>query len=202
MELVKRCLLARVCLAVACGQSPGSLFVSSGALSDPARDVRAGRVGDIVTIVVADQATASAAGGTNTARQSAGNGQVSALAGTLAAGNPLTSLMDFSNERKLQGQGQTTRATTLVTTISARVVAVTLNGLLVVEGTKETAVNAERQRVVVRGLIRPYDLTPANTIRSDQVADLTLEVNGKGVVEDAIKRPFLLYRILTGFLPF
>jgi flagellar L-ring protein precursor FlgH len=160
------------------------------------------KVGDIVTIVVADQATASAAGGTNTARQSAGNGQVSALAGTLAAGNPLASLMDFSNERKLQGQGQTTRATTLVTTISARVVAVTLNGLLVVEGTKETAVNAERQRVVVRGLIRPYDLTPANTIRSDQVADLTLEVNGKGVVEDAIKRPFLLYRILTGFLPF
>jgi flagellar L-ring protein precursor FlgH len=191
-----------VWVGLAWGQTPGSIFQSSGALANPARDVRAGAVGDIVTIVVADQATASAAGGTNTARQSSGNAQITSLAGTLAAGNPLGNLIDFSNERKLQGQGQTTRATTLTTTLSARVVAVTLNGLLVVEGAKDTLVNSERQRVVLRGLIRPYDLTPANTIRSDQVADLTLEVNGKGVVEDAIKRPFLLYRLLTGFLPF
>jgi flagellar L-ring protein precursor FlgH len=124
------------------------------------------------------------------------------LAGTLAAGNPLGSLLDFSNERKLQGQGETTRAMTLTTTISARVVATTLNGLLVVEGTKQTVVNSERQTIVVRGLIRPVDVTPGNIVRSDQISDLTLEVNGKGVVNDAIKRPFILYRILLGLLPF
>jgi len=63
-------------------------------------------------------------------------------------------------------------------------------------------VNSERQSIVVRGLIRPVDVTPGNIIRSDQISDLTLEVNGKGVVNDAIKRPFILYRILLGLLPF
>jgi flagellar L-ring protein precursor FlgH len=124
------------------------------------------------------------------------------LAGTLAAGNPLGSLLNFGNERTLQGQGETTRAMTLTTTISARVVATTLNGLLVIEGTKQTIVNSERQTIVVRGLVRPVDVTPGNIIRSDQISDLSLEVNGKGVVDDAIKRPNLVYRILLGLLPF
>jgi flagellar L-ring protein precursor FlgH len=183
-------------------QSPGSLFTPSGPLSNAARDVRANAPGDIVTIVVSDQASATATGGTNTSRQSAGNAQISSLAGALAAGNPLGSLLDFSNERKLQGQGETTRAMALTTTISARVIATTLNGLLVLEGSKQTMVNSERQTIVVRGLIRPVDITPGNIIRSDQISDLTLEVNGKGVVNDAIKRPFVLYRILLGMLPF
>lgn len=183
-------------------QSPGSLYFASAPLASPARDVRAGTTGDIVTIVVSDQASATATGGTNTQRQSAGNAQISSLAGTLAAGNPLVSLLNFSNERTIQGQGETTRGMALTTTISARVVATTLNGLLIVEGVKQTVVNSERQVIVLRGLVRPVDITPGNTIRSDQVADLTLEVNGKGVVGDAIKRPFILYRILTGFLPF
>lgn len=183
-------------------QSPGSLFTSAGPLANSARDVRAGSVGDIVTIVVSDQASASATGTTNTSRQSSGNAQISSLAGTLAAGNPLGSLLDFSNQRKLQGQGETNRAMTLTTTVSARVVAMTPNGLLAVEGMKQTVVNSERQTIVVRGLIRPVDVTPGNIIRSDQISDLTLEVNGKGVVNDAIKRPFVLYRILLGLLPF
>ena len=194
--------LALLLPAAMWAQSPGSLFTASGALSNAARDVRANAPGDIVTIVVSDQASATVTGGTNTSRQSTGNAQISSLAGTLAAGNPLGSLLDFSNERKLQGQGETTRAMTLTTTISARVVATTLNGLLVLEGTKQTVVNSERQTIVVRGLIRPVDVTPGNIVRSDQISDLTLEVNGKGVVNDAIKRPFVLYRILLGLLPF
>jgi flagellar L-ring protein FlgH len=46
------------------------------------------------------------------------------------------------------------------------------------------------------------DVSPSNTIRSDQIANLRIKVNGKGVVGDAIKRPFILYRILLGLLPF
>ena len=187
---------------VAGAQTPGSLFSAAGPLANAARDVRAGATGDIVTIVVSDQASASATGGTNTSRQSTGNAQISSLAGTLAAGNPLASLLDFSNERKIAGQGETNRTMAFSTTVSARVVATTLNGLLVIEAAKETVVNSERQQVVLRGLIRPYDVTPANTIRSDQIADLALIVNGKGVVDDAIKRPNAVYRILLGLLPF
>ena len=90
----------------------------------------------------------------------------------------------------------------MTTTVSARVVDVMANGNLVLEGIKDISVNSERQYIAVHGMIRPFDLSTANTVRSDQIADLSIQVNGKGVVGDAIKRPFFLYRILLGLLPF
>ena len=70
------------------------------------------------------------------------------------------------------------------------------------EGTKDVSVNSERQTITVRGLVRPADLSTANTVLSTRVADLQVRVNGKGVVGDAVKRPFFLTRILLGLLPF
>ena len=91
---------------------------------------------------------------------------------------------------------------TLSTTVSARVVDVTANGTLVVEGTKNIGVNSEKQTITVKGFIRPEDVSQLNTIFSTQVADLQVKVNGKGVVGDAIRRPNFLYRLLLGLLPF
>jgi flagellar L-ring protein precursor FlgH len=90
----------------------------------------------------------------------------------------------------------------LTTTVSARVVDVMPNGTMVVEGTKQIAVNSEHQTITLRGLVRPLDLTTANTVLSTQVGNLEIHVAGKGVVNDAIKRPFFLYRLLLGLLPF
>ena len=70
------------------------------------------------------------------------------------------------------------------------------------EGAKKTAVNSELQTVVVRGVVRPVDLGPGNTVHSDRIGQLEIFLNGKGVVGDAIRRPFILYRILLGLLPF
>ena len=184
------------------GASPGSLFTPSGRLADPTRDLRAGEVGDLVTIVVSDRASAIAKGVTNTSRKSSAKNTIGALAGTLRAGSPLANLATLANDQQLQGQGQTSRDMTLSTTLSARVTQATANGTLMVEGSKDIVVNSERQTITLTGLIRAYDLTTANTVRSDQVADLAIRVNGKGVVGDAIKRPFILYRILLGLLPF
>ena len=74
--------------------------------------------------------------------------------------------------------------------------------LLVLEGSKDVQVNSEFQQVTVRGIIRPVDLSPGNVIASNQLAQMEIKINGKGVVGDAIKRPFILYRILLGLLPF
>lgn len=184
------------------GASPGSLYAASGRLADATRDLRANQAGDVITIIVNEIASAVASGATNTARKTSATGQINSLAGTVAAGNPLANLLDVSGAQQLQGSGQTTRNMTLATTISARVVDVTPNGILVVEGIKNVGVNSEKQTVTVRGLVRPYDLTTANTVLSNQVADLHIQVNGKGVVGDAIRRPHFLYRLLLGLLPF
>ena len=50
--------------------------------------------------------------------------------------------------------------------------------------------------------MRPADVGSDNTVRSDHLGQLELRVNGKGVVGDAIKRPFILWRLLLGLLPF
>lgn len=108
----------------------------------------------------------------------------------------------LTGQNSLDGQAETTRENVLQTTISARVTHALPNGNLVVEGTKEIAVNSERQRVRVRGLLRWNDLSPSNRISSDRLAELEVKVDGKGVVNDAIRRPNFLYRLLLGVLPF
>ncbi|MBL8217360.1 MAG: flagellar basal body L-ring protein FlgH [Bryobacterales bacterium] len=184
------------------GASPGSLFAPGAALADLARDPRAYRLDDIVTIVVSDRASAIARGVTNTSRKSNSSSGISALAGALAATNPLTNLASLAGSSKVDGQGETSRETELTTTLSARVTHVLPNGYLVLEGTKNIAVNSERQLVIVRGVCRPQDLSPANQVRSDRLGQLEVKVSGKGVVADAVRRPFILYRLLEGILPF
>ena len=76
------------------------------------------------------------------------------------------------------------------------------NGYLVIEGTKRVQVSSENQVVTVRGVIRPVDLDPTNTIPSNLIAQMEIQVNGKGVIGDSIHRPNILYRILLGILPF
>jgi flagellar L-ring protein precursor FlgH len=63
-------------------------------------------------------------------------------------------------------------------------------------------VSSENQVVTVRGVIRPVDLVPPNTIPSNLIAQMEIQVNGKGVIGDSIHRPNILYRILLGILPF
>ncbi|HMC61985.1 MAG TPA: flagellar basal body L-ring protein FlgH, partial [Candidatus Solibacter sp.] len=63
-------------------------------------------------------------------------------------------------------------------------------------------INSEHQTVTVRGVLRPADLASDNSVPSDRLAQMEIRLNGKGVVGDAIRRPFILYRILLGLLPF
>ena len=76
------------------------------------------------------------------------------------------------------------------------------NGYLVLEGTKDVQVNSEFQQISLRGIIRPIDLDPTNTVISTSIAQMELKINGKGVVGDAIRRPNAVYRFLMGLLPF
>ncbi len=186
--------------ALLAAQSTGSLYVPGGRLVDFARDASASQVGDIVTVLVNDTASALASGVTNSSRKSSANSSITSLYGATSA--KLASLLGTSGDQELAGTGQTSRNMTISTTISARVIQVSPNGSLLVEGVKNIGVNSEKQTITLQGLIRPLDLTTGNTISSNQIANLSIQVNGKGVVGDAIRRPHFLYRLLLGLLPF
>jgi flagellar L-ring protein precursor FlgH len=182
--------------------SPGSTYVAGGRLAEGLRDLRASQIFDLVYIVVSDKASAVSSGVTNTDRKSSLNTSITALAGPTKATGALANLAKVGGETQIQGKGTTSRDNTLTTTLTAEVIAVLPNGNLVVQGQKDILVNSERQVVTVRGIVRPDDLSPTNSIPSDRLARLEIHVNGKGVIEDAVKRPFILYRVLLGLLPF
>jgi len=179
----------------------GSTYASSLALADLVRDLRASQVDDLVTIMVSDRASAIAKGVTNSSRKSDVSSGVGAFLGRPSPAGALANLAKGSGESQIQGQGQTSRETVLTTTLSARVVQVLPNGNLVIEGTKLIRVNSEQQWITLRGIVRPSDVQPGNIVRSDRLAHLEVQVNGKGVVGDAVRRPFFLYRLLLGILP-
>lgn len=180
--------------------SPGSLFTATAVLANNSRDLRAAQVGDIVTIVVDDRATALSKGVVNSTRKSKAQYGINAAYGVTKA--PLANLAGATGDRELQGQAETSRENNLTTTLAARVTHVLPGGNLVLQGAKAVTVNSETQTVRVRGIARQPDITPANTIRSERLSDLEIQIAGKGIVGDTVKRPFILYRILMGLLPF
>jgi flagellar L-ring protein precursor FlgH len=188
--------------AVAPPATPGAIWQPGSRLADAARDMRASQVDDVLTVVVAEQASAVSTGATKTQRTSAATSSLASIPGIPKTASSLTNLLNISGNQQLTGQGTTSRTTTLNTTLTARVTHVLPNGGLVVEATKNVEINGERQTITVRGVVRPADIDATNSILSNRLGELDVRVNGKGVVGDAIRRPFILYRLLLGLLPF
>jgi len=182
--------------------TPGSLYTEVGRYSDLGRDFRASRKGDLITIVVSDQSTAVSRGATSSTRKSSATAQVRSLLGNRASLDALSNLANLSGDSKLDGSGSTSRSNTLTATLSGRIVEVLPSGDFLIEALKQVEINSEKQSVLLRGVVRWNDLGPSNLVRSDRIGQMELQINGKGVVADSIRRPNVVYRILLGLLPF
>jgi flagellar L-ring protein precursor FlgH len=182
--------------------TPGTAWIPGSRLADAARDVRASQVDDLLTVVVAEQASAVTSGTTKTARTSSTKNSIASFAGITKSTGPLANLANISGDTELNGQGTTTRTTTVSTVLTARVTHVLPGGELVVEATKDIDINSEKQTIIVRGVVRPADIDATNSVQSSRLGQLEVRVNGKGVVGDSVRRPFFLYRLLLGLLPF
>lgn len=188
--------------AVQAARAPGAIWSPNAMYQNLGFDLRASRVDDMVTIVVNENASAVATGNVKTQRTSGVQSAITAAGGLTKATGPWANLANANTNTQLQGTGSTSRGATLTATVSARVTNVLPNGYLVVEGIKRVQVNSEDQVITVRGVVRPVDVDQTNSIASNRVAQMELLVNGKGVIGDSIHRPFFLYRLLLGLLPF
>lgn len=159
-------------------------------------DLRAHGVGDILTITVAEQTSASATANT----QAAQNESVNAMTGASGLIKQFFGSLGLSagNSRTATGTGATSRTGNIVTTLSVKVVEVLPNGTLRVEGKRVVAINKETQEVTFSGLVRPEDIGSDNSIPSNLVADAKVTLVGKGMVGNTQKPGFLtrLFRFL------
>ena len=62
-------------------------------------------------------------------------------------------------------------------------------GTLVVEAERQITMNNEHETVILRGLVRPGDLDATNTVTSNSVGNLEVEVKGKGVISEGVRPP-------------
>jgi flagellar L-ring protein precursor FlgH len=166
----------------------GSLWIDNGRLANLVADYKASRVGDLVTINVTQNLSASSAGNVATNRAFSASSGITSLPGQLKTAG-VASLFSPSSTQALTGKGQATSQTSLSTTLTGRVAAVLPSGTLVVEAERQIMMNQQHETVILRGLVRPGDLDANNTVLSNSVGDLEVEVKGKGVISEGIRAP-------------
>jgi flagellar L-ring protein FlgH len=168
--------------------TPGSLWTDNGRFVGIASDYKAARLGDLITIIVSQNLDAESANNVSTNRAFNASSGISALAGQLST-TGVQNIFSPSSQQALTGKSQAATTSSLVTNLAGRVAAVLPNGVLVVEAQRELTMNNEKQTLFVRGLVRPGDIGPANSVSSNQIANLELELKGKGVLSDGTRPP-------------
>ena len=106
---------------------------------------------------------------------------------------------DFSNS--FDGNGSTTRKEDLTASLTTQVIGKYSNGQLKIRGGKEVMVNNEVQVIYLTGIIRPVDITAANTVHSSKILNARISYTGKGAISDK-QQPGWAMRIIDTVWPF
>lgn len=172
------------------------------------RDQRAAQVGDILTVVVAIQDEAQLNNTTTrnrTASEDADATQLFGLQGNFAnflpdAVDP-TSLISVGNTSNHNGVGTVDRDETINLQVAALVVDILPNGNLVIAGRQEVRVNFEVRDLRVSGVVRPQDITNANTVQHSQIAEARISYGGRGQLTD-VQQPRYGQQLIDVLMPF
>jgi flagellar L-ring protein precursor FlgH len=171
--------------------SHGSLF----------EDIKARRVGDIVTVAIYESASASKEASTSTGRSSSASADITKFFGletdiaNINKSIDPASLIKAGYKSDFEGSGSTSRKENLIATLTAVVVEVYSNGTMKIEGKKKVTVNSEKQIIRLTGIVRSRDISPQNIIDSKYILDADIAYTGKGVVSDKQRQGWLV-RIL------
>jgi len=184
----------------------GSIFSKAGQDSLLGQD-RARRPGDLITILVDEQVSASTSASSNASRNSATTALTAGALGEINRrfGNaglpwpvdisPSESAIDSSGEGSAAQQGR------IAGEVTAVVTEVLPNGLLAIRGYKRMELTRGAQIIRLTGLVRPSDIQPDNTVRSRRLADADISFAAKGELADA-SRAGWMNRALLRVWPF
>src|SRR5260370_10904982 len=181
---------------------PGSIWTDSGRLTRMSTDVRAMRPHDLISVVVSESLAASTDGTVKNSRASNASSAISGLFGTLHAGNALQNLVNQTSSSGLNAQGTSATNSSLSTTFGGQVVEVLSDGMLVIEAARQVQFSQPTQTIILRGLVRPEDISQQNQVLSTAISSLELEVRGKGIINDYTHRQNVLVRLLQRVLIF
>ena len=178
----------------ATAEEPPRLGWSSSLYSD----VKAFKVGDVLTVIISESNSATKNAKTNTKKQNKTDTDGSASTGALDGLFPgMGGSMDISSQ--YDGQGSTVRNGTLSSRMSVKVIDVLPNHNLVIEGSKTIELNDDVEVVTISGIVRPQDIDSTNTVLSQQVANAKISYKGKGTISQG-QRPGIIASIINWIL--
>jgi len=156
-------------------------------------DKRAVGVGDLLTIVVQENTTASKNNQTATSKKTSLDAAITSFLYSPAASGLLTKggqmpAIKYAMDHEFSGGGTINNSEQIVAQVTVRVIDVLPNRNMVVEGTRETAFGGEKQNVILRGIVRPEDIMANNTVYSYNVADAKIQMVTKGSITDSQRR--------------
>jgi flagellar L-ring protein precursor FlgH len=159
-------------------------------------DQRAARVGDILTVQIDIDDSARTQNSTTTSRTSGQTlgfphlfGLESSLGKILPGGFDPSAAIETGSTSNKAGAGAVTRSEKISLTIAAVVTGVLPNGNMIIQGTQEVMTNGELRRLTVSGIVRPEDISAANTIRHTQIAEARIAYGGRGDISRVQKTP-------------
>ena len=164
----------------------GSLWQPGGDLGDFSTDYKARKLNDTLVILVAVQTTAAQNGDVNSARAFQTTSGITGLVGDLKT-KGVNPLFAANSSTSLKGSGATDSSTTFQTALTAQVIAVLPSGNLVIEAQRKIFMNNQHEDVIVRGVVRPNDIGPSNTVSSAALGNLEIEMKGKGIISDSTR---------------
>lgn len=157
-------------------------------------DLKANKVGDILTIVIDERTTSQNQSDTRTTK----NNELS------VNNNAGTGFLDFipgfgidsEMENQYSGSGQVTSSGVFTSQMSARISKVLEDGNYLISGTRILDVHGEKQITQITGVVRPHDITSNNTILSSQISDIHVYYKGKGIIDQG-HRPGIFTRLIN-----
>lgn len=164
----------------------------------------AGRVGDIITIVLVESTSASKKSSTNTKKATNANlGAKTSVFGrpVTANGNNILSA-GIGDSSDFTGEGNSAQSNSLSGDLTVTVAKRYSNGNLLVRGQKWITINQGREYVRVEGLVRQADVRPDNTVLSSKVANATIAYGGQGALANANAKGWLARFFDSPLTPF
>ncbi|MCL2913113.1 flagellar basal body L-ring protein FlgH [Shewanella corallii] len=182
-------------------QVTGSIYQDSQAASMYS-DIRAHKVGDIITVVLSESTQASKSANNDISKGSditldpiqAGGGNVT------IKGVPID--LAYKDSMNTSRESAADQSNSLSGSISANVMQVLSNGNLVIRGEKWITINNGEEFIRLTGLVRSQDIRPDNTIESTRVANARIQYSGSGTFAEAQKVGWLNQFFFSDWWPF
>lgn len=135
-------------------------------------------VGDLVVVIIVEQAQASQTAGTEAKKNSGVDADVAVGASVFME----SAAVDFDTGNSVRSSGKTTRGGSLRAQLTTEVKEIMPNGRLKIEGRQTILVNGEKQEITLTGVIRQEDISLDNTVISTFIADAQITFSGVGTL--------------------